>query len=81
MRSEGKIAASLNIMRDTTQIQELQCRQGSRSDKFGIAAHYGVGVRTIENWLARGIISGQRKGKKLEFDIEECDRRLSACKS
>lgn len=68
-------------MTDTKQIQELQSRQRSRSNKCEIAAHYDVGVRTIENWLARGIISGQRKGKKLEFDIEECDRRLSVYKS
>jgi hypothetical protein len=68
-------------MSDIKQVQVPQGRQGCRSDKFGIAAYYDVGVRTIENWLARGIISGQKKGKKLEFDIEECDRRVSARKS
>src|ERR1035438_3079877 len=30
-----------------------------RTNKPGIAGHYGVGVRTIENWLAWGIIQGR----------------------
>ena len=77
MATEGQ-NLSANIMTDTKQING---DQRSRTDKFGIAAHFDVGVRTIENWLARGIISAPRKGRKLEFDVEECDRRVSCQKN
>jgi len=68
-------------MTETKHINGVQALQRPRSDKFGIAAHFDVGVRTIENWLSRGIISAQRKGRKLEFDVEECDLRVSSQKN
>ena len=49
-----------------------------RIDKFGLSAYYQVGIRTLENWLARGVIAEAKKGTKLEFDLEECDHRLLA---
>lgn len=51
-----------------------------QGDKFGLAGHYSIGVRTVENWLAAGIIAGRKFGRKLEFDFAECDRRLMAYK-
>ena len=48
----------------------------SRKDKRALAAHYGVGVRTIENWYYARIIVGQINGRKLEFDVADCSRRL-----
>ena len=47
-----------------------------RANKLGIAARYGVGVRTIENWLARGIIQGRMERGEILMAIEDCDARL-----
>jgi hypothetical protein len=80
MASERQVA-SLLIMKNMQPLNGLPEHHRPRKDKFGIAAHFDVGVRTIENWLARGIISAQRKGKKLEFNVDECDRRLSVYKA
>lgn len=69
--------------RTTTNQQDMnrnQKRESPRKDKAGMAAHFDVGIRTIENWLARRIISAQRKGRKNEFDVAECDRRVMSYK-
>ena len=47
-----------------------------RTNKSGIADHYGVGVRTIENWLAWGIIQGRMERGEILMAIEDCDARL-----
>ncbi len=67
-------------MTDMKQIRTFQNPHRPSGDKFDIAAHFDVGVRTIENWLACGVLSAQRKGRKLEFDFDECDRRVSSHK-
>ena len=54
--------------------------QGARTDKQGLAAYYPVGLRCIEKWFYSGVIVGQMKGRKVEFDIADCDRRLLAHK-
>jgi hypothetical protein len=41
-----------------------------------LAARYLVGIRTIEFWLGDGIILGTRHGKRILFDVGDCDRRL-----
>ncbi len=46
------------------------------TDKRGLADRYMVGVRTIESWYGTGIILGTRHGKRLLFDVGDCDRRL-----
>ena len=46
------------------------------TDKRGLAARYLVGIRTIELWNRDGIIIGTRHGKRLIFDVGDCDRRL-----
>ena len=46
------------------------------TNKSGIAGHYGVGVRTIENWLAWGIIQGRMERGEILMAIEDCDARL-----
>jgi hypothetical protein len=46
------------------------------TDKRGLAARYLVGTRTIENWQNWRIIRGTRQGKKICFDVGDCDRRL-----
>ena len=46
------------------------------TDKRGLADRYMVGVRTIESWYGTGIILGTRHGKRLIFDVGDCDRRL-----
>jgi len=46
------------------------------TDKRGLAARYMVGIRTVEAWNGDGIIIGTRHGKRLIFDVGDCDRRL-----
>ena len=46
------------------------------ADKRGLAGRYMVGVRTIEEWHGSGIIRGTRQGKRIFFDVGDCDRRL-----
>jgi hypothetical protein len=52
-----------------------------QKSKVELAAYYCVGLRTIEEWSALGIISGHRKGRKIRFDVADCDRRISAYKN
>jgi len=35
-----------------------------------------VGVRTIEAWQSAEIIHGTRQGKRIIFNVGDCDRRL-----
>lgn len=49
-----------------------------QKNKAELAAYYSVGLRTIEEWSARGIISGSRTGRKMQFDVADCDRRISS---
>jgi hypothetical protein len=49
-----------------------------RIEKPSLADRYLVGIRTIENWLAREVICGSLESGKVMFDPEECDRRLFA---
>ncbi|MCX6921896.1 MAG: hypothetical protein NT154_01565 [Verrucomicrobia bacterium] len=49
-----------------------------RIEKSGLANQYVVGIRTIENWQARGVICGRLENGKVVFDPEECDRRIFA---
>ena len=49
---------------------------GARTDKRGLAADHRVGLRCIEKWFYSGVILGQLKGRKVEFDIADWDRRL-----
>ncbi len=46
------------------------------ADKRGLAERYMVGIRTIEEWHGIGIIHGTRQGKRIFFDVGDCDRRL-----
>lgn len=47
-----------------------------RATKVILAARYGVGIRTIENWhYARIIRAGFEQGQAV-FDVADCDERL-----
>ncbi|ODU24867.1 MAG: hypothetical protein ABS95_01365 [Verrucomicrobia bacterium SCN 57-15] len=47
-----------------------------RATKVVLAARYGVGIRTIENWQYAGIIrAGSEQGHAV-FDVADCDDRL-----
>ena len=46
------------------------------TDKLGLASRYRIGKRTLEEWLAAGLIHPRRLTRKLLFDVRECDRRL-----
>lgn len=63
-------------MNDFPSSEIVRGESGARTDKRGLAAYYRVGLRSIEKWLYSGVISGQLKGNKLEFDIADCNRRL-----
>jgi hypothetical protein len=67
---------SVAVMNDVLGSEVVRCESESRTDKRGLAAYYRVGLRSIEKWLYSGVISGQMKGNKVEFDIADCDRRL-----
>ena len=54
----------MNTVQETNIVRAEQC---SRRDKQGLAAHYRIGIRTVENWLSTGIIAGRRKGRKCPF--------------
>ena len=54
---------AVNVLRITT-------------DKRGLAARYRVGIRTVEAWKGYGIIIGTRHGKRIIFDVGDCDSRL-----
>ena len=49
-------------------------------DKDGIAAHFGVCVRTITNWMQDKTISCRKKGRIVIFHIHECEKELEAYK-
>jgi hypothetical protein len=46
------------------------------TNKVGLARRFGVGVRTIENWLHWSIITGRMAGGEIVFDVADCDMRL-----
>ncbi|MEI6781719.1 MAG: hypothetical protein WCQ21_12460 [Verrucomicrobiota bacterium] len=46
------------------------------ADKGGLADRYMVGIRTIEKWQGAGIIQGTRRGRRIFFDVLDCDCRL-----
>lgn len=62
-------------MSESLNIIETENRSAS-ADKRGLAERYMVGVRTIEEWHGTGIIHGTRHGKRIFFDVGDCDRRL-----
>jgi hypothetical protein len=47
-----------------------------KTNKTGIALRYKVGVRTIENWLRWGILSGRMERGEILMNIPDCDARL-----
>lgn len=47
-------------------------------DKRVLTKRYGTSDRTIENWLTKHLIVGGRKGRALQFEPLDCDRRLFA---
>jgi hypothetical protein len=49
---------------------------GVQVNKRGLADHYGVGVRTLENWMSWKIIHGRMVSGELIYETRECDRRL-----
>jgi hypothetical protein len=46
------------------------------ANKFGLASHWKVGVRTIENWLSWGIIQGRMERGEILMHIPACDAQL-----
>ena len=48
------------------------------TNKLGIAQRYATSVRTINNWMTRRILPHIKVGRVLRFDVDRCDRALSA---
>ena len=44
-----------------------------RATKIVLAARYGVGIRTIENWHYAGIIRAGFEQGQAVFDVADCD--------
>lgn len=61
-------------MKTNTGIRNVETDR--RTNKQGLADRYGVGIRTVENWLAWGIIVGRIERGELLMDVEDCDQRL-----
>jgi hypothetical protein len=76
----GMKPSSVAVMNDVLGSEIDRGESGARTDKRGLAAYYRVGLRCIEKWLYSGVIVGRMKGRKVEFDIADCDRRLLAHK-
>jgi hypothetical protein len=63
-----------------------ECDGGHRSttvksrftNKLGIAQRYATSVRTIDNWMTRHILPHIKVGRVVRFDVDRCDRALSA---
>ena len=47
-----------------------------QTTKEDLAKWFRVGIRTIEEWTQEGIILGRRVGRRLRFDLLECNRRI-----
>lgn len=47
------------------------------SGKSAVAEHFLTCVRTIEEWHAKGLIVGIRKGRAMCFDLSDCESRLA----
>lgn len=47
-----------------------------QANKFGASAYFGVGVRTIENWLRSGVIVGRMEGGEIVLNLADCEVRL-----
>jgi hypothetical protein len=47
------------------------------SDKSAVAEHFLTCERTIEDWHAKGLIVGNRRGRAVCFDLSDCESRLA----
>ncbi len=57
-------------------VESEESRNRLLLDKRALAARYVVGIRTIENWLAFGIIFGHLDSGRVMFDPVDCDNRI-----
>jgi hypothetical protein len=48
----------------------------AETNKLGASAHFGVGVRTIENWLKQGIVVGRMEHGEIVLDLADSEIRL-----
>lgn len=46
-------------------------------NKRDIAIRYGVSERTIQEWMAKGLIPYHKIGYMVRFDPQACDRALA----
>jgi excisionase family DNA binding protein len=46
-------------------------------NKHTIARRYGVDERTIQEWMAKGMLPFFKIGYMVRFDISDCDRALA----
>jgi hypothetical protein len=57
-------------------MNELETVGKTAIGKSELADRHAVSLRTIEEWMAWKLITGTVAGKKIQFDPEDCDRRL-----
>ena len=78
-RAEWKPSAFLSKNRPHTVSMEKYANrqeQGEIVTKKDLARHYGVGVRTVEEWDAMKILVGQRMGRRKAYNVAACDERV-----
>jgi hypothetical protein len=69
------ILSDRRVFMKTIELTE-EAKVSGRVDKASLADRYLVGLRTLENWQASGIISGILEKNRWTFDAQDCDDRL-----
>jgi hypothetical protein len=47
--------------------------------KKGVAEHFKVGARTVDNWMKKGLLPYIRIGKNVRFKLSEAEEAISRC--
>ena len=47
--------------------------------KKGVAEHFNISVRSIDNWMKRGMLPYIRTGKSVRFKLSEAEETLNHC--
>jgi hypothetical protein len=64
---------------ESTKMETVASNQNAKfADKAGIAAHYKVCPRTINEWMRIGLLVFFRVKRVVRFDIAACDECLKA---
>jgi excisionase family DNA binding protein len=71
--SEGRAAAEV-VSRQQTEFSVAIERWVNKKD---VAQHFKISVRTVENWMKRGLLPYIRTGKNVRFKLSEADETVN----